>query len=157
MFLISKILRVKEMRFGNLEFLIYEKFKSIIIMQEKELKLSEVMMDTKAQIDYLKRENQKYLDLLHGFGYPEKRPQPQAKVQYWKDKYKRLMNEKIKIERERNKLYECSEKLIKVVNDNGIQVNLKDYIGITSQAGVPLIPGTGSVATINYKPFENVF
>lgn len=121
------------------------------------MKLSEVMKDMKAQIDYLKRENQRYLDLLSGFGYPEKRPQPQAKVQYWKDKYKRLMDEKVKIERERNKIYECAEKLIKVVNEAGIQVNLKDYIGITSQAGVPLVPGTGPTANINYKPFGNVF
>ena len=61
-------------------------------MQENELRLSEVMKDMKAQIDYIKRKNQRYLDLLNGFGDPKKRPQPQAKVQYWKDKYKRLMD-----------------------------------------------------------------
>ena len=122
---------------------------------ENNTKLSEVMMEMKSQIDYLKKENQKYLDLLTGFGYPEKRPQPQAKVQYWKDKYKRLMDEKVKIER--NKIYECAEKLIKVVNEAGLQVNLRDYEGITSQAGVPLVPGTGPTANINYKPFGNVF
>ena len=124
---------------------------------ENNTKLSEVMMEMKAQIDYLKHENQKYLDLLEGFGYPEKRPQPQAKVQYWKDKYKRLMDEKVKIERERNKIYERAEKLIRVVNEAGIQINLKDYEGITSQAGVPLIPGMGPDSNINYKPFRNVF
>ena len=101
---------------------------------ENNTKLSEVMMEMKAQIDYLKHENQKYLDLLEGFGYPEKRPQ-----------------------RERNKIYECAEKLIRVVNEAGIQVNLKDYEGITSQAGVPLIPGMGPDSNINYKPFRNVF
>ena len=120
-------------------------------------KLSEVMMEMKAQIDYLKSENQKYLDLLQGFGYPEKRPQPQAKVQYWKDKYKRLMDEKVRIERERNKLYECSEKMYKALVDNGVQINLRDLEGIFSQAGIPLIPGTGPEANINYKPFNNVF
>ena len=124
---------------------------------ENEMKLSEVMVELKAQIDYLKRENQNYLDLLQGFGYPEKRPQPQAKVQYWKDKYKRLMDEKVKIERERNKIFECAEKLIKVVREAGVQVNLKDYEGIVSQAGVPLVPGTGPTSSINYKPFGNVF
>ena len=30
------------------------------------------------------------------------------------------MDEKVKIERERNKIYECAEKLIRVVNESGI-------------------------------------
>lgn len=120
-------------------------------------KLSEVMMGMKAQIEYLKNQNQKYLDLLEGFGYPEKRPQPQAKVSYWKDKYKRLMDEKVKIERERNKLFECSEKLLRTITENGIHVNLRDYEGILSQAGVPLVPGSSPSSNINYKPFGNAF
>lgn len=115
------------------------------------------MREMKAQIDYLKRENQKYLDLLEGFGYPEQRPQPRAKVEYWKEKYKRLMDDKVKIERERNKIYECAEKLIRIVNEAGLKVNLKDYEGIVSQAGIPLVPGTGPTSNINYKPFGNVF
>lgn len=124
---------------------------------ENNKKLSEVMMELKAQIDYLKKENQKFLDLLHGFGYPEKRPQPQGKVEYWKEKYKRLMDEKVHLERERNKIYECAEKMYRVIRENGIQINLKDFEGIVSQAGIPLVPGTGPTSGINFKPFENVF
>ena len=140
---------------------------------ENNTKLSEVMMEMKSQIDYLKKENQKYLDLLTGFGYPEKRPQPQAKVQYWKDKYKRLIYQDLvdyytsRLSKEDviQLLSEYDEYSIsfsdssveKVVNEAGIQVNLRDYEGITSQAGVPLVPGTGPTANINYKPFGNVF
>lgn len=75
-----------------------------------------------------------------------------------KEKYQRLMEQKINLERERNKLFDVSQKLLRILEEHGIEVNLPELKGIRSQAGVSLIPGGDSVVTdLNYKPFRNDF
>lgn len=74
-----------------------------------------------------------------------------------KEKYQKLMDEKIQIERERNKLFEVSRKLLGILRDHGIEINLPELKGIRSQAGVSLLPGDCNVTELNYKPFRNDF
>ena len=74
-----------------------------------------------------------------------------------KEKYKKLMDEKIQLERERNKLFSISQKLLKLLKENNIEVNIPELKGIRSQSGISLIPGDCEVNNINYKPFRNDF
>lgn len=116
-----------------------------------------IYFEIKQENDRLKATVKKQKEILERFGYPKVNPQPVADAKHWKEKYKRLMEEKIRIERERNKLYECAEKLIREINKNGIQVNLKDYEKIKGPSGISLIPGAGQESDLNYKPFKNKF
>lgn len=74
-----------------------------------------------------------------------------------KEKYQRLMDEKIQIERERNKLFTVSQKLIKIIQDSGMEVDLSEFRGIRSQAGISLLPGDGDKTELDYGPFRNDF
>lgn len=68
------------------------------------------------------------------------------------------MDEKIHIERERNKLFLISQKLLEILKENGIEVDLPELKGIRSPAGISLIPGGDSkTTTLNYKPFRHDF
>lgn len=119
--------------------------------------LSYVMIDLKNQVDKLKKQNKKYLTLLKDFGYPDNKPQPKADIVYWKEKYRMLMEEKVRIERERNKLFESLVKLVGRIDELNLDVDLKEFNNIIGQSGVSLIPGNGEIANINYKPFDNAF
>lgn len=74
-----------------------------------------------------------------------------------KEKYQKLMNEKIQLERERNKLFVISQKLLSILKENGIEANIPELKGIKSQAGVSLVPGDCNKTEINYEPFRNDF
>lgn len=74
-----------------------------------------------------------------------------------KEKYQRLMDEKIQIERERNKLFVISQKLLKLLEENGVKADFPELKGIRSQAGISLLPGDCNVTNLNYKPFRNDF
>lgn len=67
------------------------------------------------------------------------------------------MDEKIHLERERNKLFELSQKLLALLKENGVEVNLPEFKKIRAQSGVPLFPGECETVNINYKPFRNDF
>ena len=74
-----------------------------------------------------------------------------------KEKYQKLMDEKIHLERERNKLFVISQKILKLLNENGIEVNLPELKGIKSPAGISLLTEDYDINNLNYKPFRNDF
>lgn len=74
-----------------------------------------------------------------------------------KEKYKKLMDEKIYLERERNKLFTISQKLLKILKENGIEADIPELKGIRSQSGVSLVPGDCETTTLDYDLFRNDF
>ena len=74
-----------------------------------------------------------------------------------KEKYQKLMDEKIRLERERNKLFSISQKLLSILSENGIEVNLPELKGVRSQSGISLVLGDCGVTNLNYKPFRYDF
>ena len=67
------------------------------------------------------------------------------------------MDEKIHLERERNKLFVISQKLLSILKDHKIEVNIPELKGIRSQSGISLIPGDCETTDLNYEPFRNDF
>ena len=67
------------------------------------------------------------------------------------------MDEKIHLERERNKLFLISQKLLSILEENGIEVNIPELKDIRSQSGISLAPGECEITNLNYKPFRNDF
>lgn len=67
------------------------------------------------------------------------------------------MDQKIQMERERNKLFVASQKLVNLLMEHGIDVNLPELRGIKGPNGISLIPGDCEVTTIEYEPFRNDF
>lgn len=74
-----------------------------------------------------------------------------------KEKYQNLMNEKIRLERENNRLFQTAQKLLRIIQDSNLEIDLTDFKGIRNQAGISLIPGDGELTKINYKPFRHDF
>ena len=106
------------------------------------------------EIENLKAIIEKQRKILLSFGYPEKKPVPQADPKYWKAKYKALMEEKIKIERMYGRLWEETKSIIK---ETGVEMGKHE--NLQGPTGEFLFPGNGDVNEIvqDYKPFGNVF
>ena len=106
------------------------------------------------EVEKLKKIIEKQRKLLLSFGYPEKKPVPVADPKYWKDKYKKLMDEKITLERKYGELWETSKS---IVRDNNIE--LGKYKNLQGPTGEFLFPGNGKVSELvkTYKPFGHVF
>lgn len=107
------------------------------------------------EIDQLRKTVEKQRKLLVGFGYPEVKPSiPKADPVYWKNKYKALMEEKIKLERMYGDLWTVSKSI--VTNNNIPRGKYKNLQGPTGEF---LFEGEGEVSEIveTYKPFGNVF
>lgn len=123
--------------------------------------LEKLLNKLKKELEQTKKENKKLNKLLFDFGYPENKPTPKSDPQYWKEKYKRLMDEKIYLERKYTELFECSEKMATVLRDSGIDLgNFKNYSDLRNQAGVLLFPELSEkskVTNLNYKNFRHDF
>ena len=97
---------------------------------------------------------EKQRKILLSFGYPEKKPIPVADPIHWKNKYKSLMDEKIKLERKYCELWETAKSIVRE-NNIGIGKN-KNIQGPTGEF---LFPGEGNISGLvnTYKPFGHVF
>jgi hypothetical protein len=106
------------------------------------------------EIDRLRKLVNKQKRILSSFGYPEKKPTMKSDPLYWKNKYKSLMEEKIKIERLYGELWTISKS---IVTDNKIQKG--KYKNVQGPTGEFLFEGEEKISEIvnSYKPFGNVF
>lgn len=112
----------------------------------------------KDDISSLRKTVERQQNLLRQFGYPEVKPQSSSDAGYWKAKYKDLMEEKIRIERERNKLYTGLEKIVNLIKSKNLDIDLSCVSKLKGPSGVSLLPGIDSETTpLNYEPFNNQF
>lgn len=106
------------------------------------------------EIDQLRKTVEKQRKLLNDFGYPERKPIPQADPVYWKNKYKALMEEKIALERLYGDLWTVAKS---VVTQNNIPKG--KHKNIQGPTGEFLFEGEGEVSDIvkTYKKFGHEF